>query len=48
MKTEIRVTVKPANGEWSKAEEIIKKICEAYKQKADCGLHIEVENVNRP
>ena len=45
METEIRIEICP-DGSWEKAEEIIKKICEAYKSK-DCTLRIEVKGVRK-
>ena len=46
METEIRIEICPDQGSWEKADELIKKICEAYKTK-DCTLRIEVKGVRK-
>ncbi len=47
METEICIEIRPSNGSLEKAEEIIKKICEAYKHR-NCTLRIKVKGVSKP
>lgn len=45
MGLEITVVISPLNQSWEKAEEIIKKICEAHNDGV-CTLRIEIKDVS--